>query len=117
LNLNIKILLEYLLFCSIGALVLSRLLFVLALIPSGKIKSIVDLIDQILSGGLVFYGGLFGVMIGIIVVCRLNKRDCFQTINIMTPTFPLISYFWAFGLLIRRLLLWYRIGLGRGYAQ
>ena len=100
LNFTLRILIEYLIACSICAFVLSRILFVIALIPSGIIESFADIIHYLINGGLVFYGGLFGVMFGIFVVCKFRRRDYSQIINIITPAFPLFHIFGRLGCLL-----------------
>lgn len=52
------------------------------------------LISTILSGGIVFYGGLFGVLFGIYCYC---KRHDIASSNIYTLIAPAIPLFHAFG--------------------
>jgi len=100
LQLNLRMLMEYLIVCVVFALVGARILFVLALIPSMEQVTLNELLNQLLNGGIVFYGGLFGVICGVIVVSKYKHRNGKEILNIVAPAFPLFHAFARIGCLL-----------------
>lgn len=98
--LEIKELVEYFAICSAFAFIGARILFVIAVIPSMEKVTINELLYYLINGGIVFYGGLFGVILGIIVVSK-RKNICISNIlNFAAPVFPLFHAFARFGCLL-----------------
>ena len=56
--------------------------------------SVQNIIYLVVGGGLVFYGGLLGVLLGIFVYCTKHKISCKLVYNMIAPAIPL---FHAFG--------------------
>lgn len=100
LNMRIKDLLEYIVVCTVFAAALSRLMFVIALIPSMEQITFEEVLYQLWNGGIVFYGGLFGVIIGIGGVSKYRGRSPLKVLNVLTPAFPLFHVFARFGCLL-----------------
>ena len=80
--------------CAILGFVNSRILFVIAMIPSMEQVTVNEMFYYLINGGLVFYGGLFGVIEGIIIVSKFICFDARDILNFVTPAFPLF-HFWA----------------------
>lgn len=100
LQLNLRMLMEYLITCVIFAMVGARLLFVFALIPSMEQVTLNELWFQLWNGGIVFYGGLFGVIGGIIAVSKYRHRNAKDVLNIVVPAIPLFHTFARIGCLL-----------------
>ncbi|WP_294242786.1 prolipoprotein diacylglyceryl transferase [Pseudobutyrivibrio sp.] len=54
-------------------------------------------IISVMSGGLVFYGGLIGGFCGALMAAKFFKYDIHKTINVLVPTVPLIHAFGRIG--------------------
>lgn len=81
--------------CFIGGLIGSKMLFVITQVPYLINQfSIVRLLLLILQSGFVFYGGLFGVIITIILY---TKKDTVLRSNIFKAAVPAIPLFHVFG--------------------
>lgn len=100
LNIRIKDLFEYIVVCTVFGAALARLMYVIALIPSMEHITFEELLFQLWNGGIVFYGGLFGVIIGIIGVSKYRNRKPIEVLNVVAPTFPLFHAFARFGCLL-----------------
>ncbi|MGI6071861.1 MAG: prolipoprotein diacylglyceryl transferase [Lachnospiraceae bacterium] len=93
------------LFAMAGLLVGSHLLYFIVGLPdwipnyAGRIHSFSDLIVALGYGasGMVFYGGLFGAYLGIIVFCKIYKFSPLPELNMATVVFPLFHFFGRLG--------------------
>ena len=59
--------------------------------------SVQHLISTIIGGGLVFYGGLLGVLFGIYVYCKKHQIDFLNVYNFIAPSIPLFHAFGRIG--------------------
>ena len=59
--------------------------------------SVQHLISTIIGGGLVFYGGLLGVLFGIHLYCKKYKIDSLNVYNLVAPAIPLFHAFGRIG--------------------
>lgn len=67
--------------------------------PSKHINSFVDFLNVLsaLTGGMVFYGGLFGALAGGYLYCRALKLDFRLYLDAATPAIPLFHAFGRIG--------------------
>lgn len=100
LKMKFKDLAEYLLTCAVLGFVGARLLFVISMLPSMKQITINEIFYYLKNGGLVFYGGLMGVLCGIVVNAKYKKENVKEKLNLLTPVFPLFHAFARFGCLL-----------------
>lgn len=82
-------LVAYLLTAAAFGAVGSKVLFAVSMIPSSPDLTVGMALHYLINGGYVFYGGLFGVILGIITVSRVRKRDVMETLDFASPAFPL----------------------------
>ena len=61
---------------------------------SDKIK---DIVIAYLTGGFVFYGGLFGAIIGTVIASKYFGKDIKEQLNILIPVMPLVHGFGRIG--------------------
>lgn len=99
-RLRFRDLAEYVIACTILAVLNARILFMIAMIPSMNPVTLNELIHYFLNGGLVFYGGLFGTILGIIIVSKFRKRNVKEILNFAAPAFPLFHGFARIGCLL-----------------
>lgn len=59
-----------------------------------------ELLYYLLNGGIVFYGGLFGVILGIIIVSKRKNISIEAMLDLVAPAFPLFHAFARFGCLL-----------------
>lgn len=90
----------YIVICAICGYIFSRLLFVIGVLPSLEKIDLNTIIHYLLHGGIVFYGGLFGVMIGIIITSIIIKKSSIDMLNFFAPAFPLFHSFARIGCLL-----------------
>ena len=98
-------LLSMLLFAVAGVLIGSHLLFFIINLPEwiqtyrGHIYSTSDFISAFGQGasGLVFYGGLLGALIGIVIFCRITKLYLHFELDHAVVVFPLFHFFGRIG--------------------
>lgn len=96
-----------LLFIAIGVLVGSHLLYAITNIPLIiKIFESIEVIDSfqkvfqvimIVFGGSVFYGGLFGGLLALIIYTKCTKISTKEFIWLLTPYIPLFHFFGRLG--------------------
>lgn len=91
---------EYVIVCTLLAVLNARILFMIAMIPSMNPVTINQLFRYFMNGGLVFYGGLFGTILGILVVSKFRKRNVKDVLNFAAPAFPLFHGFARLGCLL-----------------
>ena len=88
---------------AVGAMIGAKLLYILIELPEiiNTIRletcNIKDIMLSILSGGFVFYGGLFGGLISVIITCRYFKYDYDKMLLAITPAMPLAHAFGRMG--------------------
>ena len=79
----------------IGVIVGSKVMFFISRVPSLVTNfSIENLLGSTIYGGYVFYGGLFGMIISILIMTRKNKENRAKYFSFLVPVMPL---FHAFG--------------------
>lgn len=54
-------------------------------------------LKSLIMGGFVFYGGVIGVLIALLLVRHIHKIDAFYIANIISPSFPLAHAFGRVG--------------------
>lgn len=85
-------------FMSIGVGIGSKTLFILTKIPDMvKYPSLKYVIETIITSGFVFYGGLFGAMLGTILFAKYKSIDIYMLMNIIIPGFPLFHMWGRIG--------------------
>lgn len=99
-QLDIKIYFDYIIVCAIITLVNSKILFAIAMIPSMERVTINELLYYFLNGGIVFYGGLSGVIFGIMLVSKIKHINVMEMLDFATPAFPLFHMFARIGCLL-----------------
>lgn len=90
-----------LIFCIIGGVIGSKLLFVMTNIPH-LIQNFTffNLLETIAQSGFVYYGGLFGVLLGIYIYINRNKKyNLTHIYNMIAPAIPLFHGFGRIGCL------------------
>lgn len=76
----------------------SKIVFTISMIPSTiDDVSLPKLIGYFLNGGIVFYGGMLGVLFGIIVLSKIRKEDTSELYNYFAPAIPLFHFFGRIG--------------------
>ncbi len=91
---------QYLLCSLIIGFICARLLFVIGIIPSVGITNLNQIIYYFLNGGIVFYGGLIGVIISILLMSKVKNKDGKKILNYIAPAIPLFHAFARFGCLL-----------------
>lgn len=89
-------------YAGIGLLIGAKLLFILTMLPNLiRNKDILianpKLLLHILSGGLVFYGGLIGAVLGLYIYSKQYKIHFINILDLMAPSIPLIHGFGRIG--------------------
>lgn len=84
--------------CAVLGAIGSRVVYVISRIPWLIANlSIENVLNTVLGGGFVYYGGLFGVLLGILVYCKLLKLDAAPVYNMVAPAIPLFHIFGRIG--------------------
>lgn len=85
--------------CVGGGFVGSRVLFIATRIPwLVQNFSFVNLINLLFNDGYVFYGGLFGVLLTIILYAKISKKyDAENLFSLVAPAIPLFHCFGRIG--------------------
>ena len=96
-NLSFKGLLVYALGGMIGLLICSKTMFAIAMIPSMEIFNLSQFLNYVVNGGIVFYGGMFGLLLGFLVVSKIKKDSSVTILNFFAPAIPLFHIFARFG--------------------
>lgn len=86
-------------FVGIGAILGAKLLYLAVSWHQIDVSRLTDLayLNAIMSGGFVFYGGLFGGLIGLAACRKIFKIDVISYVNIAVPCVPLAHAFGRFG--------------------
>lgn len=90
------------LYAAIGTVVGAKLLYLLTILPFiienlNAIFSSKELLNQILTGGFVFYGGVIGGAFAIFLYCRIYKLGFLSVIDALIPSVPLVHAFGRLG--------------------
>lgn len=98
-NVDFGVFLKLFAMCVGGGFVGSRLLFIVTRIPwLFQNFSLVNLINLLFNGGYVFYGGLFGVLLTILLYAKLSKKyDAENLFSLIAPAIPLFHCFGRIG--------------------
>ncbi len=97
-NISFGKIIFYIIISGIFLLICSRLVFVFSIIPSVIDEfSFMILWENLLYGGIVFYGGLIGFLIGIVVCAKIKKDNVTEMLNFFTPAIPLFHLFGRIG--------------------
>lgn len=84
--------------CAVFGAIGSRVVFIISRIPWLIFHlSLDNMLKTVLGGGFVYYGGLFGVLLGILVYCKLLKLEAAPVYNMVTPAIPLFHIFGRIG--------------------
>ena len=78
----------------IGLLLIARLVFAIAMIPSMDNVSLQNFCHYLFYGGIVFYGGLLGLLGFVAIVAKIKNDDLNHIYNYMAPAIPLF-HAWA----------------------
>lgn len=93
-------------FGAIGLLVGAKLLYFITKLPAiirnfDKVKKLIKIDPEYVLnfafGGLVFYGGLIGTLIGVYVYCRKYKVNFIGIMDVYAPLLPLVHGFGRIG--------------------
>lgn len=84
--------------CAIGALIGARLLFVIAMLPQIEITT-GNICYYLINGGIVFYGGMLGLILGVFAYSKVIHKEFQSTIDIIAPAIPLFHFFARIGCL------------------
>lgn len=99
-NLTFKALIAFMIVCAVLGFVFARILFVIAMIPSLEQVTINEMMYYLFHGGIVFYGGLFGVILGIVIVSIYMHMNPKCMLDFFAPAFPLFHGFARIGCLL-----------------
>lgn len=99
LEMSFKHFILYLVGGVLGLLVGSRILFVIGILPSIEKISLSVIGHYLLQGGIVFYGGMLGLLFGIFVVAKCRKESPCVMLNFISPAIPLFHGFARLGCL------------------
>ena len=84
--------------CIVFGFLGSRIVYFVSRIPWLLVNfSLEHLLSTIIGGGLVFYGGLLGVLLGIYVYCKKHNIDSCSVYNLVAPAIPLFHVFGRIG--------------------
>lgn len=83
---------------TVSTLIFARLLFVAAMIPQIE-PTLENIFYYLINGGIVFYGGLFGLIIGICIGSKVLKKNSLEILDVIAPAIPLFHCFARIGCL------------------
>ena len=98
-NLSFKGFSLYCVVCALFAFLFAKFTFGISYLPVVGF-SLYNLLYYSINGGIVFYGGLFGVTFGILFLSHLMKRDGKQLLDFFSPAFPLFHSIARFACLL-----------------
>ena len=76
----------------------SRVVFIISRLPWLFANfTMQHLLSTVIGGGLVFYGGLLGVLLGIFLYCKKHKINSKLVYNMIAPAIPLFHAFGRIG--------------------
>ena len=91
---------------AVGLIIGAKLVYFITRLPSiiensDKFKELIktDIVSALdyAFGGMVFYGGLIGFILGVIVYCKHFRIDVFSVIDLYTPFLPFVHAFGRIG--------------------
>jgi len=90
------------LYGAIGTVIGAKILYLITILPDilRKFDYLIRNLDEasvLLTGGFVFYGGLIGGVLAILIYCRQYKLRFFPLVEALTPSIPLIHAFGRMG--------------------
>lgn len=85
--------------CAVSTLVGARVLFVVSMIPQMGISA-EGIFYYLLNGGIVFYGGLLGMIFGVFIFSGVIHKDFCLVIDTLAPAIPLFHIFGRIGCLL-----------------
>lgn len=95
---NFKDFLAMFVVCAVFGAIGSRAVFIISRIPWLITNlSVENVLKTVLGGGFVYYGGLFGVLLGILVYCKLLNLESGPVYNMVAPAIPLFHIFGRIG--------------------
>ena len=87
--------------CAVFGAIGARAVFVISRIPWLALNfSVENVVNTVLGGGFVYYGGLFGVLLGIWVYAKIFHFDAAPVYNMVAPAVPLFHVFGRIGCLL-----------------
>ncbi len=92
-GLTFKLYLLFLMVSTVFALIGARLIFVIAMLPQIEIN-INSILGYLINGGIVFYGGMLGSLLGVAVSAKIWKMKSNEIMDMAAPAIPLF-HFWA----------------------
>lgn len=86
----------------IGAMVGAKILYIIVYLPQIDLSRITELdyFSSLMNGGFIFYGGLLGGLVGVLVCSRVFKFDVITYMKIEIPLIPLAHAFGRVGCLL-----------------
>lgn len=94
-SIHFKQMLCYMLICGIFMILCSKLVFAVAMMPSDLSR----FLHYFMNGGIVFYGGMYGILLGIVLTARCRHDDIINIFNFAVPAIPLFHSFGRIGCL------------------
>ena len=99
-NLTFKGFLIYLIIGIMGLLLFSRILFVISEIPNMDTYRPEAFLDNFLHGGIVFYGGMLGLLLTVYIITKVRKDNTRDILEFIAPAIPLFHGFARIGCLL-----------------
>lgn len=93
-NIYFHDLMLYLVISILGLLLAARLLFAIAMIPSMERITLQNFLYYLIHGGIVFYGGLLGLLGSVALVAKMKGDELNHVYNYIAPAIPLF-HAWA----------------------
>ena len=90
------------LFAGIGVAVGAKILYIITILPDlianwNTLIQDVNYLFSLISGGFVFYGGLIGAVIMLMIYTRKYRLDTFTMMEVFAPAMPLVHAFGRLG--------------------
>ena len=90
------------LFAGIGVAVGAKILYIITILPDlianwNTLIQDVNYLFSLISGGFVFYGGLIGAVIMLMIYTRKYRLDTFTMMEVFAPAIPLVHAFGRLG--------------------
>ena len=89
----------YCLFSALCCVLLAKIFFAISILPTVGF-TLSNFVHYAIWGGIVFYGGLFGLSIGILLVSRFLHKDGMTILDYVSPSFPLFHSIARFACLL-----------------
>jgi phosphatidylglycerol:prolipoprotein diacylglycerol transferase len=97
-NISFKQLLLIVVFGGVGLIVGSKVLYFLTQLPIIISRfSFEIIINTLIFGGIVFYGGMLGALLGIRIYALCKNKNAINIFNFVIPAFPLFHIFGRIG--------------------